>query len=184
MEAILEGLLFIAGDDGLTIEKIIEITDFKKEEIDKTILNLEKEYENNNRGIKIEKLGNKIKLTTKKEHDKYYQKYFSFDNDETLSPAALEVLAIIAYNKEVTRNMVDEIRGVSSSHLIRKLLSKNLIKIKGKSELPGKPNLYGVTDYFLDYFGINSLEELPEVVNPEKLEELDLYESIYNDEKN
>ena len=55
---------------------------------------------------------------------------------------------------------------------------------RGKSELPGKPNLYGVTDYFLDYFGINSLEELPEVVNPEKLEELDLYESRYNDEKN
>lgn len=184
MEAVLEGLLFIAGDDGLSINKIKEITELTDNQVNDLLNQLEKEYSKENRGIRLEKLGNKIKLTTKKEHNVFYEKYFSFDGDNNLSNAALEVLAIIAYNKEVTRAMIDEIRGVASSHLVRKLLSKNLIEIKGKSDLPGKPNLYGVTDYFLDYFGMNTLEDLPKITNPEELEELDLYETRYNDEKN
>ena len=100
---------------------------------------------------------------------------------ETLSNSALETLAIIAYNEPITRVTIDEIRGVSSAHIVRKLVFKNLIKEVGKSELPGRPILYGVTDQFLDYFGLSSTKELPKIEIEENFEEKELYDSKYNE---
>lgn len=182
MQAIIEGLLFLAGDEGIGIEKLIEILEVDNKTLNHFLCDLEKEYNKETRGLSLELLGNKIKLVTKKQHNKYYEKYFSFEEDGSLSNSALEVLAIIAYNDPITRNEVDEIRGVSSSHLIRKLLSKNLIEMRGKSDLPGKPNLYGVTERFFDYFGLSSKDELPKLQEDDIInEEKELYYSKYNE---
>lgn len=180
MEAVVEGLLFLAGDEGISFKKLVDTLEIDENNLNKILCELENKYKKEISGITIEMLGTKIKLTTKKEHNVYYEKFFSFDEDSTLSPSALEVLAIIAYNDPITRGEVDEIRGVSSSYIIRKLLGKNLVESKGKSELPGRPNLYGVTDRFLDYFGLGSTDELPVIEEKiEETEEKDLYNSKY-----
>ena len=123
MEGILEGLLYVQGDEGLTIEDVENILNISEEEAKILINNLKKEYENENRGLRINYLGNTFKLTTKQEHKEYYQKLLENPRTNTLSTAALEVLAIIAYNEPITRVKVDEIRGVESSHIVRNLLS-------------------------------------------------------------
>lgn len=103
--------------------------------------------------------------------------------DNTLSQAALETLAIIAYNEPITRIVVDEIRGINSSHMIRKLVSMDLIEEKGRSDSAGRPILYGVTDKFLDYFGLANTSELPKIEEIEVDDtEKDLFESKYKEE--
>lgn len=181
--AILEGLLFVAGDEGLTKDKLIDIMNITSEEFDETLNKLTDEYSKSNRGINIEFLGNHLKLVTKKEHKEYYEKLIEIENDSVLSQACLETLAIIAYNEPITRVQIDEIRGIGSSHIVRKLLMKNLIKDLGKSDAPGRPILYGITDQFLDYFGLSSLSDLPPLDEVEiDDEEKDLFESRYREE--
>lgn len=183
MKAVIEGLLFVSGEDGLTLEELSKITDKSEEEIKTTIKDLFNDYENSDRGIQIEFLGNHFKLTTKKEHKKYYQKLITEEVNSTLSQSALEVLAIIAYNEPITRIDVDNIRGINSSYAIRKLLLKGLITEIGRSELPGRPILYSVTSKFLDYFGLGSIDELPKIEVEEKVdEETNLFESKYKEE--
>ncbi len=180
--AVLEGLLFIVGDEGLDINKIEEILEVSYDELKVLIKELCETYSNSNRGLQLLVLGNKLKLATKKEHKEYYEKLI-MEDDSILSQAALETLAIIAYNEPITRVKVDEIRGIASSHMVRKLLSRNLIKEVGRSDLPGRPILYGVTDEFLDYFGLSSTEELPKLEEVQITEEeQDLYTTRYNDE--
>lgn len=184
LTAILEGLLFLRGDEGLLLVEIKNVLELDDDnQLKDLIMGLQEEYFKDNRGIKIEKFGDYLKLVTKKEHKEYYQKLIEIDENTGLSQSALETLAIVAYNTPVTRVRVDEIRGVSSSHVIRKLLSRNLIKEEGRSNLPGRPILYGVTPNFLDYFGLNSIEDLPELqkIEAEEVEETDLFESKYKE---
>lgn len=180
---ILEGILFLAGDDGVSLESLIEIVELSKEDVLKLINQLEKKYESSEHGIKIEFLGNKYKMVTKKEYKDYYQKLLESDSSDFLSQAALETLAIIAYNQPVSRVQVDEIRGVGSSHMVRKLLYKNLVKEIGRSDLPGRPILYGTTSEFLDYFGLGSIEELPKFEVLPKTEDIEtnLFQSKYKE---
>lgn len=182
-EAVLEGLLFVVGDDGLTIDAIKDILDLNDDEAKELIISLKEKYESDDRGIGISFLGNTFKLTTKKEHREYYQKLIENPETNVLSGAALETLAIIAYNEPVTRVMVDEIRGVSSRDMIRKLVAKGLVKETGRSELPGRPILYATTSEFLDYFGLASKDELPkfEKVIEEATDDTDLYHSKYEE---
>ena len=94
----------------------------------------------------------------------------------------METLAIIAYNEPITRGSVEELRGVDSTYIMRRLLAKGLIKEYGRSELPGRPILYKTTDDFLDYFGLASKDELPDIDTLEKNSEpKDLYKSIYKE---
>ncbi len=174
LQGVLEGLLFVMGDDGVTLKEICDTLNVSEEEAKKLLIILKKEYEREERGIKISFLGETFKLTTKKEHKEYYQKLVTAKEDN-LSQAQLEVLAIIAYNEPITRVEIDEIRGLSSSYVIRKLLSKDLIKTAGKSNLPGKPTLYKTTREFLDCFGLASLNDLPELEIKEDIEEQDLF---------
>lgn len=181
-EAVLESLLYVAGDDGLKKEELCRILEVDMEKLDNIINELEKEYSEETRGLELEIYGDRVKIITKKEHAEYLKKLFSEETSENLSPSALETLAIIAYNEPVTRAMVDEIRGVSSAHIIRKLVFKNLVKDIGRSDLPGRPILYGVTEQFLDHFGLSSLEELPKITEEEKEETpLDLFDSKYKE---
>ena len=187
LKAVLEGLLFIVGDEGLSLGKIEELLGTNEEETKKILKELVVDYSNSNRGIKLEVLGNKFKLTTKKEHKEYYQKLCDIEQEEGLSQSSLETLAIVAYNQPITRSEIDQARGVASSHILRRLLLKDLITVVGKSDLPGKPNLYGTTDNFLDYFGLSSIDDLPElkqkITNEEKQdEEKELFNSKYTEE--
>ena len=183
MKAIIEGLLFVSGEDGLTLDEICSITEKGIDEVKSTIKELYNDYNNENRGIQLEYLGNHFKLTTKKEHKEYYKKLINEEVNSTLSQSALETLAIIAYNEPITRLDVDNIRGVSSSYAIRKLLLKGLIDDVGRSDMPGRPILYGVTSKFLDYFGLGSIDELPEITveNNDTDEETNLFESKYKE---
>ena len=176
-EAILEGLLFVVGDDGLTLSQVQDILEVNTEEAKELVSLLRKEYEKDDRGITINFLGDTLKLTTKKEHKDYYEKLLENPDTNILSQAALETLAIIAYNEPITRVEIDELRGVSTSHIVRKLSAKGLIKEVGKSDLPGRPILYKTTSDFLDYFGLSSKDELPKLddISIEENKETDLF---------
>ena len=182
--AALEGLLFVVGDDGLSINQMMEILEIDHDEAIELINQLKEEYENINRGIRIHFLGNTFKLTTKKEQQKYYQKLLVNEENNTLSNSALETLAIVAYNEPITRVEVDEIRGVQSFQMIRKLVAKGLLKECGRSDSPGRPILYKTTSEFLDYFGLSDISELPKITPKSEQDnnELDLYKSKYEEE--
>lgn len=187
--AILEGLLFVVGEEGLTLNQITDVLDISEEDSKLLLKSLREQYEKEDRGLRIDFLGNRFKLTTKFEHKEYYQKLIENPNTNTLSQAALETLAIIAYNEPITRIKVDELRGVSSAHLVRKLVAKGFIKEVGRSDLPGKPILYETTSEFLDYFGLPNIESLPDMSsfiqesenNNQEPEETDLYHSKYKE---
>lgn len=182
---ILEGLLFVMGDEGIDLKSLCEIMDISEEEAKKLLKELKNNYENKDRGLRISYLGNAFKLTTKEEHRAYYEKLVVNPGTNKLSQAALETLAIIAYNQPLTISEVNEIRGVACNQLIRKLVAKGLLKEVGKSDLAGRPNLYATTSEFLDYFGLATLEDLPsiDIKNSEESNEADLFTSIYKDEE-
>ena len=184
-EAILEGLLFVVGDEGITLDNIVEIMAITKKEAQELLKNLREEYNKDNRGIRISFIGDAFKLTTKQEHKEYYQKLITTRGTNTLSQAALETLAIIAYNQQITRSKVDQLRGLASINMIRKLMAKDLVKISGKSNLPGKPNLYRTTSELLDYFGLATISDLPDLPmdNANETDEQELFTSIYKEEK-
>ena len=180
---ILEGILFVMGDEGVSLESISEIMDMNPEDVKKLLSELKKRYESQDRGLRISFLGNAFKLTTKEEHKEYYKKLVVNPGTNHLSQAALETLAIIAYNQPISTVEITELRGVDTRGLIRKLVAKGLVKEAGKSDMPGRPNLYRTTSEFLDYFGLATIEDLPEVKKEENKteEETDLFTSTYKD---
>lgn len=186
MEGILEGLLYVQGDTGLTLKEVMSILDLNEEEAKELVYKLKTSYEEENRGLRLSYLGNTFKLTTKQEHKDYYEKLLESPSTHTLSQAALEVLAIIAYNEPITRSRVDEMRGVDSTFVIRKLLAKGLLKEAGKSDMPGHPTLYKTTDDFLDYFGLSTKDDLPDIskieLEMDENKEKDLFQSNYREE--
>ena len=190
LKAVLEGLLFVVGEDGLTLDQIEEVLEVDEDTSKSLIMELKRDYEDESRGLRIDFLGNRFKITTKFEHKEYYQKLLENPETNFLSQAALETLAIIAYNEPVTRVQVDTIRGVGSTSIIRKLVAKGFIKETGRSDLPGRPILYETTHEFLDYFGLASIKDLPSiddimknVEEEEKDDNPDLYTSKYVEEE-
>ena len=180
---VLEGLLFVVGDEGLSFDQIIDALDVSIEEAKELVLALKREYEKDSHGIQIAYLGDKVKLTTKKEHKDYYLKLIENKETNSLSPQALETLAIIAYNEPISVQEIDEIRGVNSREMVRRLLARGFVKEMGKSELPGRPIIYSTTSDFLDYFGLSSKEDLPkiDIMKNEVVDDTDLYESKYKE---
>ena len=183
--AVLEGLLFVVGDDGLTLNQMMDILEVNDEEAKDLLGQLKEKYERDDSGIRISFLGNTFKLTTKKEHREYYQKLIENEDSNVLSQAALETLAIVAYNQPITRLDINEIRGVDSAQMVRKLVAKGLLKEVGRSEGLGRPILYGTTSEFLDYFDLATIEDLPKIedfTKEEETQETDLYQSKYKEE--
>ena len=185
-KAVLEGLLFVVGEDGLTFEQIEDVLEVSEEEAKELLMELKKDYEDDARGLRIDFLGNRFKLTTKFEHREYYQKLIENPETNVLSQSALETLAIIAYNEPITRVEIDKLRGVGSVQMVRKLVAKGFIKEVGRSELPGRPILYETTSEFLVYFGLSTIEDLPDMrdfleenESVEEDNESDLYTSKY-----
>lgn len=183
LEGIIEGILFVVGDEGISLESLTKILEIDEEKIKESLVNLRKEYETDNRGIRISFLGNTFKLTSKKEHKEYFEKLLMDSKTYTLSNAALETLAIVAYKEPITRLKIDEIRGVNSSGIVRKLVAMNFIKECGKAPSIGRPNLYKTTNDFLDYFGLATKEDLPKLnfKEEETDEEKELYTSMYKE---
>ena len=182
---ILEGILFVVGDEGIDIKALSEIMNDKEENVKEYLKELKKRYESPEYGLRISYLGNAFKLTTKQEHKDYYEKLAYNPSTNKLSNAALETLAIIAYRQPITNSEISDIRGVQTGQLVRKLVAKGLIKEAGKSDMPGRPNLYKTTSEFLDYFGLATIEDLPQVneENPSEGEEVELFSSIYKDDE-
>lgn len=183
MKGILEGLLYVQGDAGLTLKEVMSILNLSEEEAKTLVYKLKLDYEHANRGLRLNYLGNTFKLTTKQEHKEYYEKLLENPRTNILSQAALEVLAIVVYNEPITRAKVDEMRGVESSYVLRKLLAKGFLKEAGRSELPGHPILYKTTDDFLDYFGLSTKDDLPDIDDfvVESTQEKDLFRSNYRE---
>jgi len=183
LKGVLEGILFVQGDEGVTVKELLNVLEISLDELKELVLELKTDYEKEDRGIRLSILGDSFKLTTKKEHKKYYEKLITNTESNTLSSSAIETLAIIAYNEPITRVEVDEIRGVSSNQMIRKLVAKGFIKEVGRSTLPGRPILYKTTSDFLDYFNMASLKELPKIEKEaEVIDDIDLYKSKYEEE--
>lgn len=163
MLAILEGLLFLCGDDGLSIEQAAASMDASEEYVAELFDDLQKYYLQESRGIEIARFGEKYRFLSKAFIHEAAKKLFQTSTEAKLSNAALETLAIIAYKQPITRVEIEEIRGVGADVMLRKLVARGLIQEDGRSEAAGRPILYSVTDEFLDSFKLLSLDELPEL---------------------
>lgn len=160
--AAVEAILFAAGREVKVVE-LMAALEVSEEEIIAIIDKLQEGYLEESRGIEIIKVENSYQLATKKELYKYLYQVFDKRSKPNLSQAALETLAIIAYNPKITRAEIESIRGVNSDGTIYKLLEYNLIESVGKLDAPGKPTMYSTTSNFLKLFDLKSLEELPDL---------------------
>lgn len=168
----IEALLFVAGEDGLRVRQLAELLSLPPTGVTQSLEKLAEKYQKDeDSSLALLETSNTYKIVTKQDFAELLREYSKAPINQSLSRAALETLSIIAYKQPITRMEVDEIRGVNSSGAISKLQIFDLICENGKKEVLGRPNLYVTTDYFLDYMGINSLEELPIVEETELIAE-------------
>lgn len=174
MKSIIEGLLFAAGDEGLEAGQISEVLDISKADATGLLDELKIDMKQQGRGIQMLEIAGAYQLTTLPEHAAYFQKLAVSPSRATLSQAALETLAIVAYKQPITRIEIDDIRGVKSDRAIYTLTSRHLIKEVARADVVGRPILYGTTKEFLDYFGLRDIKDLPDsdsLINHVNLEE-------------
>lgn len=155
-----EAVLFASGEP-MSIDRLANVFEIIPEKVVQTAETLSKKYEENDSGIKILRLENTYQLATKNEFAEYIKKAFDMRRRTPLSNAALEVLAVVAYNQPVTKSFIEQVRGVDCSGVVTTLVEKGLIEERGRLELPGKPLLYGTTKNFLRCFELNDLSDLP-----------------------
>ncbi|MBP1045629.1 SMC-Scp complex subunit ScpB [Enterococcus sp. BWM-S5] len=184
----MEAILFVVGDEGISLEEISYLLELPTAKSYEMLTALKKRYEEDEHSaLNILEIGNQFVLSTKKSFAPLLKKYAQSPIANNLSQAALETLSIVAYKQPISRVEVDEIRGVQSAGSIQKLAAKQLIEEKGRVEGPGRAILYGTTDYFMDYFGLKALDELPDIhqMEDEINEELplDLFFDRYKDEE-
>ena len=174
--SVIEALIF-ASDDSLSSDEIIKVikeidgddVQITKEIIENTVDLLNNKYKENESSFRIMRIANGYLYATSEEFAKFVGYLSSERAKRRLSQAALESLSIIAYKQPITKPALESIRGVNSDYILSTLLEKNLITIKGRAESVGRPLLYGTTDEFLKYFGLNDLTDLPK---PRELEEI------------
>lgn len=162
IKSIIEAILFAAGRK-ITMNELMISLEMSKDDIESIIFSMQEDCKMQNRGIEIIKVDDGYQMCTKKELYEYIYPIVDKRTKPNLSNAALETIAIIAYNPKITRAEIEAIRGVSSDGCIYKLLEYGLIQESGKSDLPGKPMTYSTTDQFLKMFGYSSLNDLPEL---------------------
>ncbi len=177
-KAIIEGLLYVSGNEGIQLKEIAEVLEITENEAAELTEGLKKEYEEG-RGLMITEVAGVYQFTTKPEHADYYRRLVQSPSSAGLSQAAMETLAIVAYRQPVTRAEIEDIRGVKTERPLQTLMSKTLIKQAGRAEGTGRAILYATTREFLEYFGLKSIEELPplpEGVDDQEIEkEADLF---------
>ena len=165
-----EAVLF-SGGEPQSIDRFSQVFDITPEKVVKVMEALKKKLNEQKSGLELLRLDNTYQLATKAEYADYIKKMFDIRRRTPLSPAALEVLAVVAYNQPVTKSFIEQVRGVDCSGVVTTLVEKGLIEERGRLELPGKPLLYGTTKNFLRCFGINDLSELPPLPKNENAEE-------------
>lgn len=168
IKAAIEAILFASGSS-VELSRIAQALEIKEKEAEKHISALMDDYSTQNRGITIIKLDTAYQMVSCKEYAPQIRTVMDLRRNTPLSQAALEVLAVVAYNQPVTKAFVEQVRGVDCSGVIGSLTAKGLVEEKGRLELPGRPLLYGTTEHFLRCFNIPSIEELPPL--PESEEE-------------
>ncbi len=169
MEAVIEGLLFAAGDP-VSLEKLAEVLELDKKTARLILGNMAVSIQNSKRGILLREIDGSYQLCSRPEHAEYIRKLVEPRQKQALSQAAFETLSIIAYNQPVTRAKIETIRGVNSDSAITRLLERNLIKDAGRLDAPGKPILYETTEEFLRSFGFRSVKDLP-IIELENLQQ-------------
>ena len=165
-----EAVLF-SGGEPQSIDRFSQVFDIAPEKVVKVMESLEKKLKEQKSGLELLRLDNTYQLATRAEYADYIKKMFDIRRRTPLSPAALEVLAVVAYNQPVTKSFIEQVRGVDCSGVVTTLVEKGLIEERGRLELPGKPLLYGTTKIFLRCFGINDLSGLPPLPKNENAEE-------------
>ena len=190
MKSALETMMFMWGEP-LEVKDAAQILEAEKSEVRELFKELQNEYEQEGRGIRIREAGDAFGYVTHIENEVFVQKLCTPVRVKRLSQAALEVLAIIAYRQPVTRSEIDSIRGIKSERVIDGLIEKGLIEITGRSEGVGRPMIYSTTREFLKKFGFKSLKDLPEVAEFEELrrtpEEAEINDQIaidFNEDEN
>lgn len=159
---VLEGLVFLAGDEGLSLLQLQSaLQETSRQDLQSALKDLQKEYEKDSHGISLVEYGGKWRFVTKEMLFPYGRALFGASASPELSMAAMETLAVIAYKQPVTRVEIEEIRGVGADAILRKLQAWGLIQAKDRLDAVGRPLLYTVTDAFLDAFALESLDQLP-----------------------
>lgn len=181
----LEAMLFAAGDP-VEAGKLADVLELDIETVEKLLGTLGAQYDERNSGLMLIRIDNKYQLCTREVFSENVRKLMEIRKNAPLSNAAFEVLAIIAYNKTVTRSFIEQVRGVDCSGPVSSLVQKGLIEEKGRLDLPGRPLIYGTTDRFLRCFSLNSLDDLPELPKTEEVEKISKDEnqtSLFDDDK-
>ncbi|MDO4500747.1 MAG: SMC-Scp complex subunit ScpB [Erysipelotrichaceae bacterium] len=163
LEAIVEGLLYIVGDDGVKVEQLANTIEMSIEDTQVILDNIQRKYASEIYGIELVGYGKVYKFISKNAVYPYAQELFHTAKSNALSQSAMETLAIIAYKQPITRVEIEELRGVGADMMLRKLQARNLIREAGRSEAPGRPILYEVTEEFMDSFKLYTLNELPDL---------------------
>lgn len=180
----LEAMLFAAGDP-VEVGKLADVLELDIETVEKLLGTLGAQYDERNSGLMLIHIDNKYQLCTREVFSENVRKLMEIRKNAPLSNAAFEVLAIIAYNKTVTRSFIEQVRGVDCSGPVSSLVQKGLIEEKGRLDLPGRPLIYGTTDRFLRCFSLNSLDDLPELPKTEEVEKISKDEnqtSLFDDD--
>jgi len=160
---IIETLLFVS-ESPLSLDRIKEVLeDIEKDSVKVLIEELKNEYQNTNRSFTIEEVGGGYRLATDPYYGVWVKKLYKDNRKHRLTMPSLESLSVIAYRQPVTKSELEAIRGVNVDGVLKNLLDRNLVKIVGRKEIPGRPFIYGVTKEFLIHFGLNSLEDLPKL---------------------
>ena len=160
----IEAILFVVGDEGIGLEELSYLLEETTASVYQSIQKLIQQYQlDETSALHILEVGNHFVLTTKKEFAPLLKKYAQSPMSNRLSQAALETLAIIAYKQPITRMEIEDIRGVKSAGSVQKLVARQLIEERGRVDGPGRAILYGTTDYFMDYFGLKTIDELPDI---------------------
>lgn len=170
---LIEGLIFTAGEDGLSLLQIQSVfEECSRDELGQVLELLRREYQKDSRGMELVRYGGRLKFVAKESVFPYASRLYSRAHASSLSGAAMEVLSLIAYNQPITRVEIDEIRGVSSEVMLKKLQARDLIETCGNRETIGRPLLYQVSSAFYDVFGLESLADLPECETPPAVNDL------------
>jgi segregation and condensation protein B len=161
LKSVVESLIFISQDP-LTVDRLKAVLEgVPEEEIREAVDEIARACEAEDRGIRVVHTGGGYVFSTKPDHDRSVRRLLQIERKNKLSSASLESLAAIAYHQPVTQSEISAIRGVDSTYTLKTLLEKKLIKIVGRKKAPGNPLVYRTSERFLQYFGLNSLDELP-----------------------
>lgn len=179
----LEAMLFACGDP-VEASRLADVLELDVESVTKMLSSLGDSYEERESGLRLIRIDGKYQLCTREEYAHDVRKLLEIKKNTPLSQAAFEVLAIIAYNKSVTKSFIEQIRGVDCSGSISNLVQKGLIEEKGRLDLPGRPLVYGTTDRFLRCFSISSLDDLPDLPQSDEENKENGQTTLFDEDKN